>query len=421
MSIKLFGKKSKMNILFIFPFFPENYNTSSLAKDLTLEFSKHHNVFIATPREKKHGLNTELQIYENTQILRVKTGNLFDSVSRFTKLITTFTMPRRLLSSIKEYWKDTKFDLIITQTPYTSNALLINRLKSYYHCPALLILFDLFPQNALDIGLIKNKMVFKYFKYKEKNMLLSFDYIGCMSKGNIDYVRNNYSFINEDKLFLLPLWGNNNTKSSNAPKNKTRSKYGFRSDDFILIFGGNLGKPQKIDNIIELAKECMDDPVIKFLIIGKGTEAIRIKKLIKNQEIKNIVFMDFIPREDYENITRSSDIGLVSLDERFTVPNFPSKTIDYMRLGLPVLASLDKCSASDYGKLIQVELECGLFCKAGDVNRFKENLYKIKNSEDVRKKFTKNAIEAYSKYFSVEKAYQDIMNSYMKIKKPANE
>ena len=398
-----------MNILFIFPVFPENIETSSLVKDLTSEFSKHHNVYIATPREKKYGLGTELQTYDNTQILRVKTGNLFDTVNKFNKLITTFTMPRDILSSIKEYWHDVKFDLIITQTPYTSNAGLINGLKSYYHCPALLILFDIFPQNAKDIGLIKNKILLDFFKYKEKNMLLSFNYIGCMSRGNIEYVEKNYSFINNNQLFLLPLWGKTDSKPVNISKDNIRNKYSLNCDDFVLIFGGNLGKPQKIDNIIGLAELCSDDPTIKFLFVGKGTEANRIKKTIKSKDMQNIVFIDYMSREDYENITMSSDIGLVSLDERFTVPNFPSKTIDYMRLRLPILASLDKCSASDYGKLIQEELECGLFSQAGDIEGFKENLYQIKNNPELRQKFKKNGQKAFLNYFSVKNAYQSIM------------
>jgi len=410
-------EKNNMNILFVFPFFPENPTTSSLAKDLTLRFAEHNNIYIVTPREKKHGLDTELQSYDNTQILRVKTGDLFDTVTRFNKLITTFTMPRKLLTSIKEHWKEIKFDLIITQTPYTSNALLINGLKSYYSCPALLILFDLFPQNALDIGLIENKIIFKYFKSIEKKMLLLFDYIGCMSEGNINYVKNNYPYIDKKKLFLLRLWGGDSErKLGKNSKNEIRNKYGLSSDDFILVFGGNLGRPQRMDNIIALARACNDDPTIKFLIIGKGSEANRIKKIIQDHKIDNIVFIDYIPREDYEDITRSSDVGLVSLDERFTIPNFPSKTIDYLRFGLPILASLDKCSANDYGKFIQDKLECGFYCQAGDTENFKKNLYTIKKKRDLRVKFRENSFEAYEKYFSLENAYQGIMNTYLKRK-----
>ena len=400
-----------MNILFIFPVFPEDINSSNLVKDLTDEFSKKHNVYIATPREKRHGLDTELQIYGNTQILRVKTGNLFDTVNRFNKLMTTFTMPRVLLSSVKRYWEDIKFDLIVTQTPYTSNELLINGLKSHYHCPALLILFDLFPQNAKDIGLIKNRFLFDFFKRKEKKMLQSFDHIGCMSKGNMDYVEKNYSYIDQSKLFILPLWGKVNEEPKNLSKSAIRNKYGLKSDDFVLIFGGNMGRPQKIDNIIELAKACGSDTTIKFLFIGKGTEADRIKNIIISRNIKNILFFDFAPREDYENITMASNIGLVSLDERFTVPNFPSKTIDYMRLGLPVLASLDDCAASDYGKLIQDELKCGLFSRAGDIGAFKENLYKIKDDPELANQFRENGQKAFASYFSVENAYRSIVNA----------
>lgn len=83
---------------------------------------------------------------------------------------------------------------------------------------------------------------------------------------------------------------------------------------------------------------------IKFLFVGQGTEVKNLKNLRESLQLNNVVFKDFIPREDYEKLVSSCNVGIVSLDPRFTVPNFPSKTVDYLKLGLPILAAIDKCA-----------------------------------------------------------------------------
>ncbi|VEH39639.1 Uncharacterised protein [Fusobacterium varium] len=117
-----------------------------------------------------------------------------------------------------------------------------------------------------------------------------------------------------------------------------------------------------------------------------------------------------MPREDYEKFTSACDIGLVSLDERFTVPNFPSKTTDYFKLSLPILASLDRCSAKDYGKFLEKEVQGGIYAEAGNI----EDLYKkfliLYKNEDLRKQLGNNGRKYYEEYLGVDKAYKTIMD-----------
>ena len=117
-----------------------------------------------------------------------------------------------------------------------------------------------------------------------------------------------------------------------------------------------------------------------------------------------------MPREDYEKFTSACDIGLVSLDERFTVPNFPSKTTDYFKLSLPILASLDRCSAEDYGKFLEEEAKGGIFAEAGNVEDLYEKFLTLYNSKDLRKWLGNNGREYYEEHLGVDKAYKVIMN-----------
>lgn len=400
-----------MNILFLFLRHSENEKDSTLTKDISDEFHRQgHKVFVATLLERKHKRETSLKKENGYKVLRVRTGNYFDSPGKVEKGITAFTMRYSLEKAIKKYLKDEKIDLIFTHTPFISNANLINNLKKYFNCKACLHLWDIFPQNARDIGLIKNKVLIKLFEKKEEKMYKVFDYIGCMSDGNLEYMKLRDKNYKNNKYFVLKNWAV--VKGLlNIEKEKIRKKYGYSNEDFICIFGGNMGKPQKLENIVNLADKAQDT---KFLFVGKGTESNKIKKMIKERNLKNIKFVEYIPREDYEILTGACDVGLVSLDERFTVPNFPSKTTDYFKLKLPILASLDRCSAKDYGVFLQDHVKGGLYSLAGDTGRLYENLKRLKEDSALRKQLRENGRKYYEEYLGVDLAYKSIIEKVRK-------
>lgn len=397
-----------MKILFLFIQYPEDKNNSNLTKDLSDTFAnKGEDVYVATIREKKMTLNTEVSFENNVNVLRVKSGNLFNNISKVEKVISMMRMNSILLKEITSYWHDIKFDLIIGTTPYMANEKLIWGLKKFYRCPSFLILWDLFPQNAKDLGLIKNRFIFNFFKRKEIKNLKSFDYIGCMSNGNLNYVKEHYSFLKEEQLYLFPLW-QKKKEEKKINRDEIRKKFLFDNDDFIFIFGGNMGKPQALENIIFLADKIRDKAHIKFLFVGQGTEVLMLKAMILELGLKNIFFESYLSRENYENLTASCDVGIVSLNEKFTVPNFPSKTMDYLKLGLPVFAVLDKVSYSDYGNLLENYLEAGVVCTPNDLNCCSEKLIRLFEDKNFYDFLSKNGKEKSLTYFNIENNYKII-------------
>ena len=393
-----------MNVLFIYLRHSENPQDSTLTKDISDEFHKNgHKVFVATLLEKKYKRETELKIENGYTVLRIKSGNYFDSPGKIEKGITALTIPFQLKREIIKHLGEEKIDLIFTHTPFVANEYLIKSLKKYFNAKAMLHLWDIFPQNALDIGLMKKGTLSNFFKKKEKKMYKIFDYIGCMSEGNKRYMQEKFDYLNS--FFVLKNWGKGNSKEFH--KIQLRKKYNFDINDFLVIFGGNMGKPQKLSNIINLAKELKDYENIKFIFVGKGTEEKILKELSK--DLNNVFFYNYIPREEYEEFTGMCDLGIVSLDERFTVPNFPSKTTDYFKLGLPIFASLDSCSKNDYGFFLQDLAKGGLFAEAGNIYNMKEVFLKLYNSKELRHTMGKNARRYYEENLGVEKAYRTIM------------
>lgn len=403
----------KKNILFLLPRYSENSNDSTLEKELVLEFSKQgHEVTVASLLERNEKKETYLKNVDGVKILKIKSGNYYSKgTNKYEKGITLLSVPLVFLSGIKKNIKE-KIDLVILSTPMMNNPFLIKNLKEKYGCKILLIVWDIFPQNAIDLEMIKNPLMIKYFKNKYTKALVESDFVTAMSQGNKNYLETNFN-ISSDKVFVLKNWANIKP-TIEIDKKSMKKKYGYEENDFICVFGGNMGKPQKLDNILKIVEKSKENKEIKFLFVGSGTEKERLEKYSNDKKLLNIKFLNQIPREDYEKLTASCDVGLVSLDERFTVPNFPSKTTDYFKLKLPILASLDQCAAKDYGVFLQDEVKGGLYATAGNSEELYSQLLKLYGNKELRETLGNNGRKYYEENLGVDKAYETIMNEIEK-------
>ena len=193
-----------------------------------------------------------------------------------------------------------------------------------------------------------------------------------------------------------------------------RKSIGFADDDVIALFGGNMGIPQKLENLLNLAQKTLPIKNAKFLFVGIGTERKRIEQMAQVMQLSNIKFIDYLPREKYELIVSSCDIGLISLNQDFTIPNFPSKTTDYYKLGMPILASLDKVSITDFGDLIQNQIHGGLYAAAGDTEGLYQQYLRLYNDPQLRKSMGENGRKFYEREQDVSLACKKIVEKFYK-------
>ena len=401
-----------MRVLFIFWGNSGDPGSTTLAGDLAEEFSRQgHQVTVVIPMEKKYKQQTKLHKNEKYEALYIKTGNYFNLKSKIEKVITVFTIGRALLKGIKQYLPEHKFDLIITRAPFLADPKLINPLKKYFNCPAHLLLFDIFPQTAWDMGIIKSKLIYKYFKRKEQQMLSAFKVIWCTSPGNAKYMLEHNLQLDTNQVEWVYNYGQIADKPA-VDRLAIRKSVGYDENDFIALFGGNMGVPQKLENILSLAQRAMEIKNAKFLFIGVGTETSRIKNLALKMHLTNVRFIDYMPRKEYELVAASCDIGLVSLDERFTIPNFPSKTTDYFKMSLPILASLDKSAADDYGQILQDQIHGGFYALAGDIDKLYISFKVLHGDLELRHQMGENGRKFYEKELDVSAACKKIVYKF---------
>jgi len=351
---------------------------------------------------------TEENIEGEIPVLRVKTGPLFNT-QLIAKGINTLLLNSRYKRVFFQYWKEKKIDWILTSTPPITLSPFIQHLKNRYQAKLYLILRDIFPQNAKDIGLIKDPFLFAYFRHKERHLYRISDLIGCMSPGNISYLkRNNPQICNDDKLKYFPNWIKPDSLKNQVESQNTLHRKFNLEGKFIALFGGNFGKPQKVEFVLDLADRVKYLKDVVFCMIGSGTEKKRIQKIVKRKALENVLIIERLPREEYQQMIRDADIGLVNLSEKFTIPNIPSRTLGYWEASLPVLAATDR--NTDLNENFLKKYNAGLWVETGDIEGYNRQFMKFYNNAELRKTMGQNGRRAVETEFSVHTAAKRLMN-----------
>lgn len=388
-----------MNILYIASVFPRETESSNLYTDLATEIAKKHNVTVVVSEEKKKIEKAEINIERGIRVLRVRVGNMY-SVSYIEKGITFITMQRKMKKAINKYLSSDVYDLILFMAPPVTLGNVVKYAMKKYNAKSYLMQKDIFPQNSLDLEIMsKRNPIYYYFRYKEKKLYDIASVIGCMSNRNIEYLLEHNKNLKRQKLELFP-----NTitlKDIKDSQQSIRKKYNIGKDKILAVYGGNFGRPQGIDFILKVLNEYKNDKRVIFFFSGKGTEKEKLYKYIKDNDLKNIITQDYIPREEYEKLLKEADIGLIFLDYRFTIPNIPSRTLSYFEYSIPIMAATDK--NTDYKELIE-NTKSGLWCESNNLEGFKRNFNFLIENKDKRKIMGKNGRKYLEENLTTEKS-----------------
>lgn len=397
-----------MRVLFLTLLSFESISERNLYADLLREFVNNgHQVYVISPTEKRDRKKTHIVEEDNVTILRLQIGNT-QKTNIIEKGISTLLIEPQFKIAIKEYFSDIKFDLILYSTPPITFVSAIEYVKKRDGAKTYLLLKDIFPQNAVDIGLISKTglkgLLYKHFRKQEKKLYSISDRIGCMSQANVDYVVRHNSEVNLAVVEVCPNSIDVIDKSvDKSTRKQIREKYSIPLDKKVFIYGGNLGKPQGIPFLIECLKKCEGIEDAYFLIVGDGTEYGVLENYVETEKQQNVKLMKRMPKDDYDTMVGACDVGLLFLDHRFTIPNFPSRLLSYMQAKLPVLACTDP--NTDIGKII-TEGGFGWWCESDDADAFCRT---IKTAMDSQKE--ELGLKAYNylqNKYTVEESYNII-------------
>ena len=372
-----------MNILFLtMSSGIEKFQARGIYTDLMRKFrDEGHEVYIVFPRERKNGLSTELRVQDGVHLLGVKTLNV-TKTNVIEKGIGQVFIEFIYMRAIKKYFKDVNFDLILYSTPpITFPKVIEYAKKSNPSAKTYLLLKDIFPQNAVDMGMLSKTglkgILYNFFRTKEKKLYALTDYIGCMSPANVRYVLEHNPEISADKVEVSP----NSLELVEAEKLVDKSvlvKYNIPTDKPIFIYGGNLGVPQGIPFLIQCLEANADREDCHFVIVGSGTYYQKLADWYQTRKPKAVTVMKGLSKKDYDRLVQACQVGLIFLDYRFTIPNFPSRLLSYLEYRMPVISCTDINSDTGY---IAEENGFGFYSPSNDVAAFTKTVEKMLASD----------------------------------------
>lgn len=400
-----------MHIIFLTMSTLTEVDTHGIYTDLMRKFrDEGHHVYIVSPRERRTGEKTHLYETGGVHILGVRTLNL-QRTNTIEKGIGQVLVETQFKKAIKKHLSNIKVDLILYSTPPITFPKVIQYLKqSNLQAKTYLLLKDIFPQNAVDLGMMSKSGVkgflYRFFQKKEQKLYALSDHIGCMSPANVRYVIKHNPEVKPEKVEVAPNSYEQVEQEllTDDQRRAIREKYNLPSVLPIFIYGGNLGKPQGIPFLIQCLNANADREDCHFVVIGNGTEYGKMETWYKNKQPKSVSVFQRLPKEDYDQLVRACDVGLIFLDYRFTIPNYPSRLLPYLMEKKPIIAATDpNC---DTGSIAE-QNGYGLWCPSNDVQAFTRCVDKMLASD--RNQMGENGYRFFCGNYTVEDTYRAII------------
>jgi colanic acid biosynthesis glycosyl transferase WcaI len=309
-------------------------------------------------------------------VIRVRTLPGY-SINYIIRGITQLFMPRLYIKAISKHVRD-KIDTVVVYSPPLPLALIgAHLLKKRMASRFLLNIQDIFPKNAIDLGILRNKLLIRLFERMEKHVYMT---ANCMTSHTLSSTRFliGHKGVPEKKISTIPNWIDVEVYTNAKPMGTYRKQYGLEGA-FVFLFSGVIGPSQGLDFMLDTAKLLKDLPKIRFLFVGDGSETKGLRERTRIETISNVLFRPYVSMQEYPMLVKEMDVGLICLSMQNRTPVIPGKLLGFMAASLPVVAFVHK--ESDTHSLIK-QAQCGYSALSDDTFKAAELIRTmVKNKE----------------------------------------
>jgi len=387
-------------------YLPSPMSGAKIMSDLATEMARRgHDVTVVTGDS---GLQHRIEITKESgvTVIRVRSKKMRHR-SKIVRTINEIRLSRIIWTAARDLFEAQPCDLVVYWCPTIFWSGLVSKLKAINGCGSYLVMRDMFPQWALDTGVLSRYgLPYWFFRLQELRLYGTADVIGVQSPVHLNYfagpaLRGRY---NVEVLF-------NWTNLADRPNasHPLRSKLDL-GDKIIFVYGGNLGVAQDLDNVLRLAARMAEEKNVHFLLLGDGSESNRIKLEIQRGRLTNVFLHPAVSPDEYMDILAECDVGLITLRRDLTVPNFPGKMLGYMALRMPMLASIN--TGNDLSTIV-LGHNAGFVCNNGEDEVFYQYALQLARDRDLRQRMGQNAYRLLVDKFDVSNAANQILSHFL--------
>ncbi|MGC7405638.1 glycosyltransferase family 4 protein [Pandoraea pneumonica] len=349
----------------------------------------------------------QLEAIDGVNVLRLKAPKTKD-IGYIRRTIGEFLMPFAMRRNLrKSTLANVKWDGVVWYAPSIFHGPLARTLKSASGARGYLIIRDIFPEWAVDMGLMRRGgAAYRFFDAVAQYQYSVADVIGVQTSGNLSYF-DRWKQAPDRRLEVLQNW-------LDKPADRRAT---IRIDETplagrkVFVYAGNMGIAQGMDVILELAARFAHRDDVGFLFVGRGSDAKRLADLARDRGLSNVVFRDEVHPDEIPELYSQCDVGIVALDHRHKSHNIPGKFLTYMQSGLPVLANVN--AGNDLARLVHDE-NVGLACESNDPQALEKMANALLEQIATDAAMPSRCRDLFAREFSAERAVRQIVQGLSK-------
>ena len=378
-------------------------------RDLSREFARQgHQLTVLLPASDLDR-DWELQNADGVEVLRLRAPRTKD-IGYVRRTLGELLMPFAMLRNLrKSPLARQKWDGVVWYAPSIFHGPLARALKRASGCKGYLIIRDIFPEWAVDMGLMGRGLPYRFFDAVARYQYSVADMIGVQTPGNLAYFEN-WRQLPGRTLEVLQNWLGEPAKKPCAIRVDATLLAGRK----VFVYAGNMGVAQGMDRVLDLAERLLHRPDVGFLFVGRGSDAARLKTTAQARGLSNVVFFDEIDPDEIPDLYAQCSVGIVALDPRHQSHNIPGKFLTYMQSGLPVLANVN--AGNDLAALIRRE-QVGQVCESNDVEQLARMAETLLSQISTDLALPLRCSQLFARQFSVEQAVCQILTALMHSKR----
>ena len=256
------------------------------------------------------------------------------------------------------------FDVILVTSPPLFVGITAYLISLFKKIPIVFEVRDLWPESAIDTGVLKNKHIIKLAFWFEKFIYKKADLINVLTPA-FEKIIIEEKKIKKDKILFIPNAADFDMADSFLNEfniEKFKEEHGL-TNKFIFTYIGAHGVANDLQQILEVAARVENEKIV-FLLIGNGMKKNELIESSKNMELVNVVFKDAMPKVEALKFVAASDVGisvLKKVDAFKTI--YSNKTFDYMSCKKPILLAIDGVSR----ELVE-KAQCGIYVEPENIN-----------------------------------------------------
>lgn len=375
-------------------------------RDLSREFARQgHALTVFLPWSDQVASWSLEDIY-GVQLLRLKAPRIKE-VGYVRRTLGEFAMPFAMLRQFRSSpLVNEKWDGVVWYAPSIFHGPLVSALKSQSNCKSYLIIRDIFPDWAVDMGLMGRGLLYHFFDAIACYQYSVADVIGVQTLGNCRYF-DHWQQKPGRTLEVLQNWLDKPPQARCSIRVNETALVGRK----IFVYAGNMGVAQGMDILLNLADKMRHRMDVGFLFVGRGTYATRLKLATKDRQLDNVLFFDEIHPDEIPDLYTQCSAGIVALDHKHKSHNIPGKFLTYMQSGLPVIANVN--SGNDLAKMIRIE-NIGQVCETNNIDDLVKKVNKLLDQIESDNQLPTRCKNLFEREFSVHKAVDQIVKALSK-------